>query len=182
MQHIGPVWKTRAIALFALAAASFPVAAYADEAPVMLAERTPTYDVALTIGPAQSMASMTDTGMGHDMSMGMSHDMSMQPEQVDAGMAVNHWIDVHVTQADSTIAASNLAPTIRIVDKATGEARDLPNVMGMSGGMNASDFHYGQNVFLPNGTYQIMVLLGPSDTAQFRDVMVSTSPMMQPGM
>jgi hypothetical protein len=51
-------------------------------------------------------------------------------------------------------------------------------VMGMSGGMNASDFHFGQNVFLPDGTYLITVLLGPADTAQFRDVVVASSPVM----
>jgi hypothetical protein len=55
--------------------------------------------------------------------------------------------------------------------------------MGMSGGMTPSDFHYGQNVFLPDGTYQISVLLGPADTAQFRDVVVGSSPMMsEPAM
>jgi hypothetical protein len=45
----------------------------------------------------------------------------------------------------------------------------------MAGGMNADDFHYGQNVFLPDGTYQITVLLGPADTAQFRDVVVASA-------
>jgi hypothetical protein len=55
--------------------------------------------------------------------------------------------------------------------------------MGMSGGMSTSDFHYGQNVFLPDGTYQISVLLGPADTAQFRDVVVASSAMMaEPAM
>jgi hypothetical protein len=44
--------------------------------------------------------------------------------------------------------------------------------------MNGADFHYGQNVFLPDGTYQITVLLGPADTALFRDVVVVSSPMM----
>jgi hypothetical protein len=44
--------------------------------------------------------------------------------------------------------------------------------------MNASDLHYGQNVFLPDGTYQITVMLGPDDTALFHDVAVANSPMM----
>jgi hypothetical protein len=128
-------------------------------------------------------AESSDSAMGHDMSMG-GHDMSMQqPLQADQGMAVNHWLDVHLTQADSGAVVSDVTPTIRIVDKSTGQARDLPGVMGMSGGMGASDFHYGQNVFLPDGTYDISVLLGPSDTAQFRDVMVTSSPMMsEPAM
>lgn len=141
----------------------------------MLTQRTSTFDVVLTIGPA-------DMGMSHAMSPG-ENDMTMQPHQADQGMAVNHWLDVHVAQSGSGAVANDLTPTIRIIDKSTGEARDLPSVMGMAGGMNASDFHYGQNVFLPDGTYEISVLLGPSDTAQFRDVNVASSPMMtEPGM
>ena len=110
-------------------------------------ERTSAFDVMLTIGPAQAMSSMSmqpsaPSGMGqsHDMSMGGQQDMDMQAHQADQGMAVNHWLDVHVTQAGSSAVVSDLTPTIRIVDKSSGEARDLPGIMAMSGGMNASDY------------------------------------------
>jgi hypothetical protein len=153
----------------------------------MRAEHTADFDVVLTIGLAQAMspASMQSSqspemGMGHDMSMGGNQSM-IEPQQADQGMAVNHWLDLHLTRAGAVV--SDVTPTIRIVDKSTGEARDLPGVMGMAGGMNANEFHYGQNVFLPDGTYQITVLLGPADTALFRDVSVASSPMMsEPGM
>src|SRR5205823_2817619 len=73
----------------------------------------------------------------------------------------------------------DVTPTIRITDKLSGTSRDLPQVMGMYGSsMGMSDFHYGQNVFLPEGAYLVKVLLGPSDTAEFRDVVVAASPMM----
>jgi hypothetical protein len=154
-----------------------PMMAHAESDSMTHVERTAAFDVALTIGPPQAMQPMSmhasDTA---DMDMG--HDSSTQPQQADQGMAVNHWLDVHITQADSGAVVTDVTPTIRIVDKGTGVAHDLPNVMGMSGGMNASDVHYGQNVFLPDGTYLISVLLGPSDTAQFRDVMVVSSAMM----
>jgi hypothetical protein len=147
----------------------------------MRVERTPAFDVVLTIGPAMAPtmqpSASTDMGMSHDMSMNATQ-MTMQPQQADQGMAVNHWIDVHVADSGSGATASDVTPTIRIVDKSSGEAHDLPSVMGMRGGMSPSDFHYGQNVFLPDGTYQISVLLGPADTAQFRDVVVVSSPMM----
>jgi len=158
--------------------------AHAEADSTTRVERTPSFDVVLTIGPAQEMspASMppsatTDMSMGHDMSMG-DQAMDMQPHQADQGMAVNHWLDVRVTQPGSGVALADVMPTVRIVDKSTGEARDLPDIMGMSGAMPASDVHYGQNVFLPDGTYQISVLLGPTDTAQFRDVVVASSAMM----
>jgi hypothetical protein len=44
--------------------------------------------------------------------------------------------------------------------------------------MGPTDFHYGQNLFLPDGAYLVTVMVGPSDTAQFRDVAVAASPMM----
>jgi hypothetical protein len=192
MQHIRTTWKTRLAAVVALGCACLPIAAHAEADSTMRTERTSTFDVVLTVGPAQAMSmpmSMpmsstpsTDMGMSHTMSMGEG-DMTMEPQQADQGMAVNHWLDVHVTEAGSGSVVNDVTPTIRIIDKSTGEARDLPAVMGMAGGMNANDFHYGQNVFLPDGTYQITVLLGPADTAQFRDVVVSSTPMMtQPAM
>ena len=183
MQHIGLVWKTRVAVLFAVGLAALPAVSHAEADSLMGAEHTPSFDVVLTIGPASMQTSQsTDMGMSHEMSTG-DGQTTMEPQQADQGMAVNHWLDVHVTQAGSGMVVSDVTPTIRVVDKSTGEARDLPAVMGMAGGMNANDFHYGQNVFLPDGTYQISVLLGPSDTAQFRDVVVASSPMMsEPGM
>jgi hypothetical protein len=182
------MWTTRVKVVLAAGLACLPMVAHADMDSVMRVERTSAYDVTLTIGPAQAMPSMsmpsdsTNMGTGHDMSTGKDQ-MNMQPHQADQGMAVNHWLDVHITQADSGAVVSDVTPTIRIVDKSSGDRRDLPDVMGMSGGMSASDFHYGQNVFLPDGTYQISVLLGPSDTAQFRDVVVASGQMMaEPAM
>ena len=189
MQHVRSLLKTRIVTLAAMGFACLPMAAYAEAESTMRVERTPAFDVVLTIAPAQAMSpttmqssAQTDVGMSHDMSMGGT-EMTMEPQHADQGMAVNHWIDVHVTQSGSGAVVSDVTPTIRIVDKSTGEARDLPSVIGMSGGMNPTDFHYGQNVFLPDGTYQISVLLGPADTAQFRDVSVASSAMMtEPAM
>jgi hypothetical protein len=191
MQHIGWAWKTRAVALVAIAVGTLPVVAHAEADSTMRVERTSSFDVALTIGPVQPMLTTnsmqaqpsTDMGMSNNaMPMGGT-ESPMQPAQADQGMAVNHWLDVHVTQAGSGAVVSGVTPTIRITDKSNGEAREIPAVMGMAGGMDANDLHYGQNVFLPDGTYQISVLLGPSDTAQFRDVVVASNSMMaEPSM
>jgi hypothetical protein len=156
--------------LVAVGLACLPTIASAQSDMMTRVERTPSYDVVLSIDPVASSSSM----MGHmdDQSM------TMTPHMADQGMAVNHWLDIHVSRADSGDVVNDLTPTIRITDKATGESRDLPGVMGMSSGMNATDFHYGQNVFLPDGTYLVTVQLGADDAAQFRDVMVMAAPMM----
>jgi len=123
----------------------------------MLVQRTANYTLELQVGPLESM---------------MTHDMDM-------GMAANHHVEVKVTQGDSGMAVMDLMPIIRFTDKVTGLTRDLPPVMGSSGSaMGPNDFHYSQNVFLSEGTYQVTVLAGPSDTAMFRDVVVMAPAMM----
>ena len=142
----------------------------------MLVQRTPNYTLVLGIGPAETMVSPMDAmhGMAGEVAVtgrSMTH--------TDQGMAANHHLEVQITQAATGSVVMDVTPTIRITDKLSGTSRDLPQVMGMYGStMGPSDFHYGQNVFLPDGTYVVTVLLGPADTAQFRDVVAIAPPMM----
>jgi hypothetical protein len=160
-----------------------PAAAFAQAAPTMLVERTPHYALNLSIGPVEQMVSAMDAmhGMAGEVAAAtpaMGHDMGMMSDQMDQGMAANHHLEVHINQADSGSVVMDVTPTIRITDKVTGASRDLPQVMGMYGAsMGMTDFHYGQNVFLPDGTYQVKILVG-ADTAEFRDVTVAAGPMM----
>jgi hypothetical protein len=170
-----------------------PAVVSAQTMPSMLVDRTPTYTVELTIGPPEQMLSPGDAmhaQMGEVMvtggpmenmggsgsmaggSMGeMGSSMSMNPDR-DQGMGVNHHLEIHITRNDSGAVVDDVTPVIRITDKSTGESRDLPQVMGMYAVQTGpSDFHYGQNVWLPDGTYTVTAMIGP-DTAVFRDVEV----------
>jgi hypothetical protein len=174
--------------------------------PAMLVDRTPTYTVVLTIGPAEQMmapgsaiagqmgevmvtggptmatgmAGQTSIGggstgmsggMGNEMSNGMGTTANMSTA-MDQGMGVNHHLEIHITRNDDNSGVQDVTPVIRVTDKATGESRDLPQVMGMySAQMGPADFHYGQNVWLPDGTYTVTTLIG-ADTATFHDVSV----------
>ncbi len=184
MQQDGQRRIVRALGIAAAWVLCLPVAASAQTAPAMMVERTPHYTLNLAIGPVESMVSSMDAMHGQvgDVALNavpMSHDMSKQSDHMDQGMAVNHRLEVHITQADSNSVVTDVNPTIRIIDKSSGESRDLPQVMGMyDSAMGMSDFHYGQNVFLPDGTYLVKVLIGPADAAEFRDVMVAATPMM----
>jgi hypothetical protein len=173
----------RALGIVVAGLVCLPSATFAETAPMTLVERTPHYTLNLGIGPVQPMVSAMDAnhGMSGEVAVNggmMSHDASMMSDHMDQGMAANHHLEVHIAQADSSMVVMDVTPTIRIVDKLSGESRDLPQVMGMyDAAMGMSDFHYGQNVFLPDGTYLVKVLVGP-DAAEFRDVMVMASPMM----
>ncbi|HEY3059121.1 MAG TPA: hypothetical protein VGL99_09130 [Chloroflexota bacterium] len=162
---------------------SLPTAAFAQMAPTTLVQRTPNYTLILNVGPVESMVSPMDAmhGMAGEVAVS-GPGASMMSDMMDQGMAANHHLEVRITQGDSTMVVADVTPTIRLIDKATGESRDLPHVMGMYGStMGPTDFHYGQNLWLPEGTYLVSVLVGPDDTALFRDVVVEASPMMMMG-
>jgi hypothetical protein len=174
----------RAMGIVAVGLVCLPAAGFAQMTPTMLVERTPHYTLNLDIGPVEPMVSAMDSMHGTTGEVAvngdnmMSHDPGMMSDQMDQGMAANHHLEVHIAQADSGSVVMDVTPTIRITDKASGATRDLPQVMGMYGAsMGMSDFHYGQNVFLPDGTYLVKVLVG-MDSAEFRDVMVAATPMM----
>src|SRR5216683_7806790 len=180
--HQGRIFG-RALGVTVAGLLCLPSLSFAETAPTMRVERTPHYTLNLAIGQVQPMVSAMDAvhGMAGEVAGNdsmMSHDANTMSEPMDQGMAANHYLEVHIAQADSGTIVMDVSPTIRIVDKATGESRDLPHVMGMYGAsMGMSDFNYGQNVFLPDGTYLVKVLVGP-DTSEFRDVMIQAGPMM----
>jgi hypothetical protein len=124
--------------------------------------------------PAASMGETTSSmGMGNtSMSMGNSSTMG-NSDMSDMGMTANHHLEVHITDNSSGAVVNSVSPVIRIKDKSTGVSRDLNDVMAMYGAMmGPSDFHYGQNVWLADGQYDITVMLG-TQSALFRDVQVS---------
>ncbi len=170
----------RALSLLATGVAFLPVTAHARAAPTAPVERTPQYTVALAIGPAEQIVSPMEAMHGQTGAVPVTDGATaMMAEHMDQGMAANHSVNVHIALADAMTVVMDVTPTIRITDEATGVARDLPAVTGMYGtAMGPADFHYGQNVFLPDGTYAVTVMVGASDTAQFRDVAVMGSPMM----
>ena len=181
--HIG--WLP-AVAVLALPG---PVAA--QMAPAIHVDQTPTYTVVLGIGPAEQMLSPADAlvaksgevmvGGGPTAPSSMDTTMTMTPN-MDQGMTVNHHLEVHIMRNDTGAVVNDVTPTIRITDKATGTSRDLPQVMGMFGvQMGPSDLHYGQNVWLPDGTYTVTVMIGP-DRAVFRDlIVIDGAPMSMSG-
>jgi hypothetical protein len=129
-------------------------------------------DTSMSMGN-QSTSSM---GMGHESSMGTSPDTSMgmgANSMTDEGMGVNHHLEVHITDNSSGATVNDVSPVIRIRDKSSGVSRDLNDIMAMySAQMGPSDFHYGQNVWLPDGQYDITVMLG-TQSALFQGVNIS---------
>ena len=134
---------------------------------------------------SSSMGSSSGMGMGSSSSMGAGSGMgssSSMSTDMDQGMGVNHHLEIHIMRNDDNSVVSDVTPVIRVTDKSTGISRDLPEVMGMYGvGMGMGDFHYGQNVWLPDGTYTITAMIG-AESVVFRDITVmAASPMASSG-
>jgi len=148
---------------------------------ITLTQLTASYSVTLGIAPAMQMAMagsdqataapmvmvpMPDTGM----SMG---SMAMTMSAMDDGQPVNHHLGVHIHDATTGALITNIMPTISIANEGTGETRTLGDVVPMYGmPAGPSDLHFGNNAYLPDGTYTVTVGVG-QETAVFAHVSVS---------
>jgi hypothetical protein len=110
-------------------------------------------------------------------------DMSMpMMAMTDQGQPVNHHLEVHLYDAATGEPIMDQVPTITITDQATGEARTLSSVVPMYGieeGM--SDWHYGNNVYLPDGLYTLTVGVA-GQSIVFRDIAATSGTVMDEPM
>jgi hypothetical protein len=124
----------------------------------------------MSMPTGSSSSSMTMASAGGSPSTTTS---MMSMATTDAGQPVNHHLEVHVYDASTGSVVSDIVPTITITDVAASTARTLDDVMAMydiQTGM--SDLHFGNNVYLPDGTYMIQVTVGQEMT-QFSNVAVA---------
>jgi 5-hydroxyisourate hydrolase-like protein (transthyretin family) len=190
-----------ALASAAALATSTGARAQTQPAAMMLTQTTPSYTIALDIGPAAEMVTLDQAqamgmgevmveaeGMGMAMASGSSSAMSggstpmmssdesgMMPMMAttDNGQPVNHDLEVHVLDKATGAPVEDAEPQITITDESSGQSRTLADVAAMydvQRGM--SDLHFGNNVFLPDGTYTVTVTL-VQETATFQHVAVS---------
>lgn len=186
----------RAWSLAACLALSAVAPALAREAG-QLGQTTASYKVNLEIGPAATMLTPDQVatakegevmpampGMGMAPSgagapgvampgaMGAAPTVSMPSmATTDQGQPVNHHIEAHILDKASGVVIKDLQPTITITDQATGALRTISNVTPMYDvKVGESDWHWGNNVYLPDGTNTVVVRVN-GEQAAFPDVM-----------
>jgi hypothetical protein len=173
------------IAVAALGLAGLPSAIFAGQQPSMSqgeiqqVQTTPSYKVELDIGPA-AMMQMQGMGGGSGELMVAMPGMPMPAmATTDTGQPVNHHLEVHIYDGSTGAVVSNIMPSISITDS-TGASRSLNGVMAMyDPTVGQSDFHFGNNVYLADGTYTITATVG-QETAQFSQVAVSGGANLPP--
>jgi hypothetical protein len=95
-----------------------------------------------------------------------------QMNTTDQGQPVNHHLEVHLKDASTGNVLSSPVPTISITDSG-GNTWQVSNVVPMyDPSVGQSDLHFGNNVYLPDGTYTVTVMVGP-EIATFANVTVS---------
>jgi len=125
--------------------------------PIMQKAQTKSYSLLLQIGPEEKMYSEAEAAKTHPTSgevMVSGTMMSM------AGMAMDvRHLEVHVVSRATGKVVTTAKVSITVTDKATRKSTVIP-VAAMYGVKEGkSDWHYGNNVSMPPGTYTVRVVV-----------------------
>jgi hypothetical protein len=140
---------------------------------------TASYNLVAEIGSIQAMYTPAQVAAQHpntgeEMFSGtMTMPPGMDPSQMDMGNmpAMNippewHHLEVHVFDKKTGNVVKTVAPVITVTDDATGKVQQVPLVVMQGVVEGPGDYHYGNNVDLPNGKYTVTAVIG-SETANF---------------
>jgi len=148
--------------------------------PNVVPQATASYTIVLGIGPVETML-MPDQAPGATSGEVMAPMPGMpMPTMMmtDHGQPVNHHLEVHIANKATGAVVMDQMPMITITD-AMGTSRALDS-MAMYGVMEGvSDWHFGHNVYLPDGTYTISVQVGNEQTV-FKGLAVTSEATMAP--
>ena len=103
----------------------------------------------------------------------------------DGGRTANRHIEIHVFDRSTASEIRKLVPAVTITDESTGESRQLAAKKHASGEVPYMEAcrltnhrntvpHFGDNLYLPDGTYTITVGVG-DDNVLFRNIVVVTA-------
>lgn len=147
--------------LLAAIMVSLPGMAWAQEALVTLHKATPDYRLELDIGPpahmySRAMAARLKPTSGEIMASG---HMIMLTK-------ASFWrhLELHVWSKASGKVVKNADVTIKVDDLATGKTETLPisAMYGIRAGL--PDWHYGNNVMMPPGQWQVNATINGEKT------------------
>jgi hypothetical protein len=128
----------------------------------------------LSIGPLEKMYTMAQVKKSHPKSgeIMVSGVMAMSGMGMNGAMP-NHHLEFHVYDGVSgrTVTQATVVINVRDAMGKLLEKVPIATMYGITAGM--SDFHFGNNVALKNGTYQVMTQVNKT-TAVFK-VTVGTS-------
>lgn len=153
----------RVVCAVSLALSALCSATWADEMGVVKQEaQTTHYRFALQIGPKEPMYSKAEAAKTHPTSgeVMVSGRMTEMTMPMASGMAMDErHLEVSVTSRATGKTVTNARVRITVTDDSTKKAVAVP-VAAMYGVKEGpSDWHYGNNVSMPPGTYTVEVVV-----------------------
>ncbi len=149
--------RRSSLALSALLATSLWASSVVAQSSGPPEQLTPSYKITLAIGRVEPllMPDQAATAKEGEVMAQMPGMPMPSMAMTDQGQPVNHHLEVHVYSRASGAVVKDVMPTISITNQ-DGAIRTLDMVMAMYD-MKAgeSDWHYGNNVYLPDGSYSV---------------------------
>ena len=146
-------------------------------------QTTAHYKVTLTLGPVAIML-MPDQAAGAkegEVMVQMPGMTMPSMTMTDQGQQVNNHLEIALFDKTSGAVVTDQMPMITVKNDTTGVSRNLDSVMAMYNvQVGKSDMHFGNNVYLPDGTYTVTATVN-GETATFSNVVVGASGSMSSG-
>jgi hypothetical protein len=146
-----------AASIFALAALPTPGAAQAVH--VSKTATAGTYSVTLKVLPAESFRGPKAE---------MARDGGAEPNRLNGSAHPNHHMVAFVKENDKPVEDATVEITYRRASSMTGAWTKLPVVRMHVAGKGLETTHYGNNVGLPGGHYEVRVTVNGEGPATFR--------------
>jgi hypothetical protein len=142
-------------------ASGIPASAYAAD--VMQTKTIGTFRVELHVLPAEPFFSKEDVAAKH-VKEGMEVEGGATPVMLDAASHPNHHLVVHVFRKNARQAITDATVTMSYTPldrKGTpaGAQVEVPVVVMQAIGKGPASTHYGNNVTMPAGRYQVTVFV-----------------------
>lgn len=144
-----------AIALAVIAAVTLPATAMNMSSAVTMTKTAGPYRIELQLLPAEPFYTQAQYEKEHPEN-GMLVVGGAMPVRLDAPSHPNHHLIVHVFDKASGKAVTGATVTISYA-QGSDSARSLPIVEMQAIGKGPQSTHYGNNLNLPDGTYEVTV-------------------------
>ena len=133
----------------------------ANAEPAMQTRTVASYRVELHVLPAETFFSKQDVADKH-VKDGMEIEGGAAPVASDAASHPNHHLVVHIYKRRSGAVVTDATVTMSFVavdanGKPSGAATDVPVVIMQAIGGGPASTHYGNNVTMPPGRYNVIV-------------------------
>jgi hypothetical protein len=128
---------------------------------------TSTYNLVTEIGGLQAMYTPAQATSQHPKTgeVMFGGSMTMPPDTTNVSPDWHH-LEVHIFDKKSGNVVTTVTPVLTVKNDTTGQTQQVPVVVMQGIVEGPGDYHYGNNVDLPNGQYTVTVVIG-SETANF---------------